>query len=219
MEQPMAKKTKMRLIRVGVPIVLLLAPILYFVHLELDLGSLIRTLPSDEEMIANFREHREDFEKLVKIYQYDSSARFDAFSLVPSPQVEAIMKRDNVDLLFSDLENWIPPDPYSEEARKQSLSSTKVGRNITGICFNYAHGPVRMGIDKFDHVRKGYYYAPVVPRIDKGRQYPAYELLHTPNHRVRLFKSLNKYPDSFLPGECYFRQIEPQWFIKLCRGE
>lgn len=200
-------------------ILLLIAPVLYFVHLELDLCSLIRSLPSDEKMIANFKEHREDFEKLVRIYQYDPSARFDAFSLVPTPQVEAIMKRANVDLLFSDLENWVPPDPYADEARERSLSSKKIGKNITSLCFDYAHDPVRMGINKFDHVRKGYYYTPIAPRIEKGRQYPAYELLCTPNHKMRLFKSLDNYPESFLPGECYFRQIESQWFIKLCRGE
>lgn len=218
MEQPMAKKTKMRLIWTGVIIVPLLAPILYFVHLELDLGSLIRTLPSDEKMIANFREHREDFEKLVKIYRYDSSVPFDRLCLNPTPDVEVIMKRAHVTGLCTDGYMWIPPDPYSEEARMRSIKRYAFGgpRDISGIFFSYDHGPVRIGTGKFDHVRKSYYYTPMIPRIEKGRQYPAYELLLTPVHRYRLFTSLNTYSD-LLPAECYFRQIEPQWFIELCR--
>jgi len=104
MEQQMAKKGKMWLIWAGMIILFLLSPVLYFVHMEIGLGSLIRTLPSDEKMIVNFREHREDFNKLVRIVQYDSSAKFEAFSLVPTPQIEMVMNRANVAQITSDLE-------------------------------------------------------------------------------------------------------------------
>jgi len=62
-----------------------------------DDAPFFRSLPSDEEMIANFRKHRADFERLVQIYREDLSVPNDEVGvLLPSAEVKKIMDRIRV---------------------------------------------------------------------------------------------------------------------------
>ncbi len=182
MEGTMEKKSKIRLFMTVLLIAALLVPVLYFLHIELDIWSYFRSLPKDEEMIARFREHREDFEKLVSIYKSDPSVRMEGLCLAVTPDVEIIVKRAGVSRICTEGYFWSQPDPYSEEARKKSISKYPlfVPRQASGIIFNTRDKTVRIGTDKINRVDKSYYYTPVVPTIEKGLRYPAYELLRTP---------------------------------------
>jgi hypothetical protein len=80
-----------------------------------------RFLPNDQEMIDHFLRHREDFERLVQIYREDPYLpNRSGIVWEPTPEIEAIMKRINVDILRTDWCVWLPPDPYSEDAKTQT---------------------------------------------------------------------------------------------------
>jgi hypothetical protein len=54
----------------------------------------LRSLPSDEEMIANFHKYRPEFERLVRTYREDMSVPTDFMGfLMPTADVKAVMNR------------------------------------------------------------------------------------------------------------------------------
>ncbi|MBM4328954.1 MAG: hypothetical protein FJ118_17545 [Deltaproteobacteria bacterium] len=182
-----------------------------------------RLLPTDEEMIAHFQKHRTDFERLVQIYREDPSlpnrwGMVDYHELHPKEQ--AIMARVGVNGMRGDWQSWVPPDPYSVEAQKQvatlglfreAQKGTSEGRKFSGVILSYAHPPViRLNAD-LAWVFKGYYYTPLVPKIENGR-------LKKPDGGERIFPTLNTYPSWLICGNCVLKQFEPQWFIRLCQG-
>jgi hypothetical protein len=134
-----------------------------------------RSLPSDEEMISHFYEHKEDFERLVRIYREDLSVPADVVGrLLPTPQVKALMNRIGVMEVNGDGSVWLPPYPYSNKpdavrrmARLMSRGCCE-RRLFSGIIFSYAHPPVKR-FRYLAYVYKGYYYTPFVPEVGRGR--------------------------------------------------
>jgi hypothetical protein len=72
----------------------------------------------------------------------------------------------------------------------------------------------------YGFIRKYYRFFPEVPRIENG------ELLGSmkPNgeyaslwNSSRVLPSLNRLSIPWKQYECVYRQIEPQWFIQMCR--
>jgi hypothetical protein len=187
-----------------------------------DLPALLRCPPSDEEMIANFRKHREEFERLADIYRADLSVPTYLSSLVPTPEIKAIMERINVDSVTGDREIWMPPDPYSKEpdflrntARLQAKGPIAETRKFSGVILRNSQG--RVISRTYGHpVYKQYYYYPFVPVIRNGKPIrPVASLKGFP----RLVPTLDTYPPDFKPGDCVCRQIEPHWFIEMCQGD
>lgn len=181
-----------------------------------DLPLLIRPLPSDEQMIANFREHRADFERLVRIYRDDLSIPSNVVGfLEPTPEIIGITRRIKVDLVRSDGMVWIPPKPYSNEP---SLSKQKAQlqfperRKFSGVKLEYAYGTVITY--HFGLISKNYYYIPVIPRISHGRLSLT---LSPPGGDPEIAETLNSYPAKFSQYDCLCKQIEPHWFIEMCR--
>jgi hypothetical protein len=181
-----------------------------------DLPLLLRPLPSDEQMIANFHQHRADFERLVQIYREDLSIPTDFILLQPTPQIKDLMARINVDSVEGDGMVWMPPDPYSTDPtfleRKYSFDHLPQRRNFSGVKLGYAYGTVityHLGL-----ISKNYYYIPLVPRVSDGQLVltasPAGGLPH-------VAETLNNYPSKFGLLECFCKQIEPHWFIEMCR--
>ncbi len=196
-----------------------------------DAKPYFRSLPGDEEMIANFYRHREDFERLVKIYREGPFlSNGDRYVFPPPSEVEAIMARINVSVMQGDGQHWVPPDPYSNTARKfiQKLWSARKlfnggleDRKYSGVQLSYRHERVhRTCVSWFNieqpRVWKGYYFTPFVPRKLDGclrTPGPAYwGLPHLPGMSV--FPTLNRYPSDLKNSSCY-RQFEPRWFISL----
>jgi hypothetical protein len=182
-----------------------------------------RSLPSDEEMIANFHEHRADFERLVQIYREDLSVPTLFIQLKPTPEVKAIMDRIHVGAVWGDGIIWLPPNPYSTEPsflkRRRSLHlklfsretrQSRETREFSGVMLYYIH-PTVMGFKYPLH--KKYYYVPFAPRVKKG------ELL-LPGGRgwACMAETLDSWPFDCRLSQCAYRQIEPHWLIGLCEG-
>lgn len=180
----------------------------------------VRRLPSDEEMIANFHKHRRDLERLVEIYRTAPPADIVHRCLSIKPETKALMERSNISLICSDNTIWIPPDPYSMDAKRDMTIEIKTklergdlaARKLCSIVLYYDHGTVVRLIDNLPRVRKVYYYTPMVPKVRNGR-------LVTPWYDRWLFPTLNRYPSELSPPYLAFRQIAAQWFIRLSHGE
>ncbi|AFM24975.1 hypothetical protein [Desulfomonile tiedjei] len=189
-----------------------------------DLPLLFRPLPSDEEMIANFQDHRTEFERLVWIYQQDSRVPVEFNSLIPTPEINTIMRRVNVSSVSADGYQWIPPDPYSRDIdiikRKSPKCFQRGGylhydaqsRKLSGVLLGYTYGK-KITIEG-NLISKKYYYIPFVPKVtNRNLSFPT-----TPMAGYnRITESLNNYPQEFGQYDCLYKQIEPHWFIVMCR--
>jgi hypothetical protein len=170
-------------------------------------------LPSDSELIAHFKTHRADFSELVAMYQkYGSTGRGEA----ENQRYAELLKRAGLTFLSEDGVIWLP-DPYSIEAAEKARAMNPFRA--------YAHHGVILRTDKLTPrlrvlVWKDYFYVPVVPRIEQGRLWWPRSPYSGDVHRsARVFDSLDVYPADWSqrrPAECVFRQIEPQWFLRLC---
>jgi hypothetical protein len=221
--RPLWKRALTGLAMVVVTAVTLYLGLAFFV-LFVDFGwEPFRSPPTDEEMIAHFHKHRADFEQLVQIYrEYRSLPNrggmvgFDE----PPPKIKAIMDRINVSGMEGDWEVWLPPDPYTEEARHEVKASGLLrkaqlghadGRKFSGVILRYAHQPVRRLEGHWPRVFKGYYYTPFPAKVEKG-------LLKKPERAEWIVPTLDTYPAKLIPGNCVYRQFEPQWFIRMCEA-
>ncbi len=85
----------------------------------------------------------------------------------------------------------------------------------------------------FGVIWKDYYFFPEVPRIENGKllsplsivgkgfpgaQFHEKAGVATTQDKHRVFPSLNRLPSHWKSFECVYRQIEPQWFIRMCNG-
>ena len=168
-------------------------------------------------MITHFLRHREDFERLVKLYRRDTRQ---GPVIRPTRKMKVIMKRINVDWIAPDFRIWMPPDPYSKEAHRKINRLNlqwKVNRGypearkFSGVILGYSHERV-IRLRDLSYVEKAYYYTPVVPQVEHG-------LLRDPIGNLRLFSTLNTYPPDLISGYRVYRQFEPQWFIRMCEHD
>ncbi|MFH0824443.1 MAG: hypothetical protein V2B18_16945 [Pseudomonadota bacterium] len=199
-------------------IVLLLSlPFLYAFFVP-DIPGCIRSLPSDEAMIENFRAHRDDFEKLAKTFREDPSA-FDYHpekGFIPTPEIKAIMDKLGVRKINRDGQAWLPPDPYSHDAfSKVFQAHGPFARKYSGVIFAVHKLVVRM--EYGDAVWKEYYYTPFVPRVRDGKL--SLPVLSQHYGNMRIYDTLNKYPPAFGRWDQVFRRIEPQWFIGMSQDK
>lgn len=89
-------------------------------------------LPTDEEMIQNFHDHRSEFEQLAHEYRnYRQSLEPNAPSYTQSEHAKSLMKASKVCCLRMGGGRWLP-DPYSARAAKFSwgLSSRSADPHI-----------------------------------------------------------------------------------------
>ena len=85
----------------------------------------------------------------------------------------------------------------------------------------------------FGVIWKDYYFFPEVPRVEngvllgplsivgkglRGSRFHEKEGVATTQDRDRVLPSLNSFPPDWKDFECVYRQIEPQWFIRMCNG-
>lgn len=181
----------------------------------------LRFLPSDEAMIANFHSHRADFERLVHIYRECPILPIRMGHVFEvTPEIRAIMRRINISGIDNDSRLWLPPDPYSDDVKqriksrglwKKLVRGRLEARQYAGVVLFYDHRTIRKWDSHFTSVYKAYYYTPAIPRIEEGY------LLQPERGRLRILPVLCKYPSDV--GEeygCVYRQIELQWFIRMC---
>jgi hypothetical protein len=58
----------------------------------------------------------------------------------------------------------------------------------------------------------------VSPKIFSDAQYYEKENVYIRQTRRRVLPTLNKRPENWEVYECVYRQLEPQWFLRMCNG-
>jgi len=185
--------------------------------------SAARELPSDAEMIAHFQTHRAEFEELVRLYQTDER-RNKVGNRQPfwTEQYTETLFRAGIRHLSEDGALWLP-DPYfvetAEKARAMDVFHAYAYHGITLYVENMKFSPSVRRL-----VWKDYFYVPVVPKVENGQLWwPRSRHGGDLNRSAPVFASLDDYPPDWLLDPprgrgCVYRQIEPQWFLSLCRS-
>ena len=194
----------------------------------------VNPLPSDEEMIAHFQEHRQDIETLIQAY-YNAPEPLPGQRRVQwdaSQEIQAIKRRAGVDRINHTMGYW-PPDPYSVEWAKKVDdidAGTAEGRHVLQqfealqvdmLDRRYGQRPLRYPADFL--IWKSLFYLPAVARTHEGKLWPPvssgprvfgrYE-----DDADRLLPDLTNYPPDWKKGECVYRQLDTHWFIRMCRA-
>jgi len=190
------------------------------------------SMVSDEEMIANFKSHREDFQRLTQLYLTEGhgNALMDfKWGEGVSSETLILLERTGVHQIdgtsFCGL--WLP-DPYSVETAKLAEKVDVLEVNpYEALIFEFTD-TLRHQVPSFRYfiVTKDLIYFPVEPRIENGELLWPVGLDGNYRHRAPVLPSLNKYPaiwerdrsGSYKFSRVY-RQIEPQWFIGMCRAK
>jgi len=195
-------------------------------------------LPSDEAMITNFKEHRADFVEAVRRYrEYPRPNDKDTSLWFKEGDTLEVYRRAGI----SRIESWTPvwlPDPYSPENYKKIDEEIKAHR---GFALAHKYGALeiipatpqpkdnpnwdwandrafRRNTLTHGVIWKDYNFFPEPPRIENDRLLGPISHLGTNYFKDRVLPSLNQIPPDWKSFECVFRQIEPQWYLRLCNG-
>lgn len=185
----------------------------------------MRSVPSDEEMLAHFQAHRSEMQALVDHYRsyswpLDGSERWEML-----PEVVDLLKRARIDYVAYELGTWLS-DPYSKESAQRLREMT----GTTSIRANHKQGTLKLDIQgkqtgvvwvRFGHsayVLKDFYNFPVAPRIDSGKLLLPFGLDGKPIGAYRVMDTLDRFPKDWSKGECLLRAIDEKWFLRLCWG-
>ena len=195
-------------------------------------------LASDEEMIANFKAHREDFQRLTQLYVAEGSCgELPAYyvgegksELRASPETRILLERTGIGRINGTPIGglWLP-NPYSIETAKNAQKYDSIPTNpFQALNFTFK-GPFRhvSASLRYRRVTKALFYVPVQPKIENGELLFPVGLGGNYQRRALVLPSLNSYPaiwerdrpDDFDRYQCVYRQIEPQWFIEMCRTQ
>lgn len=186
----------------------------------------VNPLPPDEKYIEIFQTHRADLETLIKAYYAAPEG-----TLWDSPQeIQKIKKKAGIHRI-DNRGHWMP-DLYSVETQRKLLqfdnAKTREGRFALR-----QHEALKMDIADSYHLvptprylsssllSKSLFYIPTVPKISGGKLWPPVSPPQSQDEYERsarrLLPSLTSYPDNWKDSECVYRQLEPQWFIRMCR--
>ncbi|MDE2599471.1 MAG: hypothetical protein KGL40_07595 [Rhodocyclaceae bacterium] len=187
---------------------------------------------SDEEMIADFQAHRADFEELVKRYrEYPRSPDKDTSLWFKDGDTLEVYKRAGIGYIdYSALHPWLP-NPYSVETGRLVDRLVKTAKSFD-LFFKYGMlqltpeaKPIawlrdrhRLNTLVYAVVWKDYYFVPEVPKVEYGELLGPADSRGEYSFRARVLPSLNHFPSHWKDFECVYRQIEPQWFIRMCNG-
>lgn len=194
-------------------------------------------LPSDEQMIANFKAHRADFVEAVRRYRdYPRQPDKDTSFWFKEGDTLELYKRAGIDGIDHSALNPYLPNPYSIET---AILVGEKTRNAKDFMIFFRYGVLRIkpaSTPRIDHpyqsddsgyrrntlvynvIWKDYYFFPEVPLIENGELLGPVNQKGEYTYRLRVFPSLNNFPNHWKDFECVYRQIEPQWFLRMCNG-
>ena len=176
-------------------------------------------LPSDEEMVEHFYEHRSEFEELVERYRSfepDETRIYDNWRF--QGDTPELMRRAKIVRITRTISLWPPfPEPYSKSA-EDKLHEVYL---IEPYFFN-RNGILDISLlPEKRYRRHGFYYPliwkrivffPGVPRIEGNNL-----ILPLDKYSRPIKKSLNSLSFDGV-DKCIYREIEGQWFLKICYG-
>lgn len=189
----------------------------------------VNPLPGDEEMIAHFNKHRDELETLVERYrEHDTSDREHLWSQLP--EIVQLRSRAGIERVAESGTIWLP-EPYSAESARQlkDLAATNGVRYIT-LMRRYGSLKIELEDPRFgmrpaivrtaiaSAIWKEYFFFPHAPKLERGRLWWPASVDGKLTRSERVFGTLNQYPPGWERGECVFRSIQPQWFIRMCWG-
>lgn len=196
---------------------LLIVGLLYWWHYN--------PLPSDEEMISHFHNHRVEIEELVKRFrEWEPSAEAPNWYVV---QDKALMEKAGVKYVDNNSPVWFP-NPYSKEAAKQFDESVRAGKVPSLNPFSTIVVELLDENDPKRHfakvltssglrlIFKDLVFMPEVVRIEGENLWLPAHVFFGVRSKMRIFPSLNSYPSNWTKGECVYRQFETHWFVRLC---
>jgi hypothetical protein len=187
-------------------------------------------LPSDGEMIAHFRAHRDEFEEVVRRYRNYPTVRNSSHSKwMEEGDTKALMDKAGIKYVDGGGHHVWLPNPYTLETAKKVDAIVRDPENKTFAIFDkygalriklspeeryFARNPPRMVV-----VRKDYYHIPELPRIEDGWLLGPVNREGKHFFRTRVVASTNWFPLTWeWPSDCVLRPIEPHWFLRLCTG-
>lgn len=221
-------------------------------------------LPSDEEMIENFKTHRSDFEEAVRRYrEYQFGNGKNESNWFQEGDTLNIFNRAGIHHIDDQLGIWLP-NPYAvETALKvdeifkefgEISAHDKYNQDFSRVMFYKKHSTLKIGPTKnprtgnpetdssvgysqvtifFGSIWKDYVYFPEAPKVENGwllyplqttlrksddTTYHEKEKVMTWQDKERVFSSLNSFPFHWRRYECIYREIEPQWYLRMCHG-
>lgn len=174
----------------------------------------INSLPHDEELITHFYKHRADIEELVHRYRdYVSPPGKEHGEWEKIGNTPSLLKQVGVRYVTPIHPTWLPA-PYSLEARQHDKGIVANRREAAQY-----HTLSLQPLDtRFYHniVWKDLVFMPVVPLIENNTLIGPIDQFGR-NSRYSVFPTLNNEPPNVERDTCAFRQIEPQWFVRMCR--
>jgi hypothetical protein len=185
-------------------------------------------LPPDQHLIDHFNAHRKDFEELVLLYQTDKrrvwrtvDANYQPFE---TSEYKDLLKKVGIHHLSNDGGLWVPSSYTVEGTRLAKTLDRARAFAYHGIFFNLNDDRYRrISLRVKAMVWKEYFFVPVPPRVEKGHLWwPISPVDGQLTRSARVLASLDDYPANWHPPrsenpwECVYRQIESQWFLKMC---
>ena len=226
-------------------------------------------LPSDEEMIENFKTHRSDFEEAVRRYrEYQFGNGKNESNWFKEGDTLDIFNRAGIHHIDDEVGIWLP-NPYSVETaiKKEKIlkelgeinARNRIEKNwdhqdFSSVMFFKKFSTLKIGPTKnprtgnpetdssvgysqvtifFGSIWKDYVYFPEAPKVENGwllyplqisskeysgATYHEKEGVATWRKNFRVFSSLNHFPFHWRRYECIYREIESQWYLRMCHG-
>lgn len=190
-------------------------------------------LPRDEELIAHFKAHRNQFEFLVRTYYTAPEPRAgqDRVLWDEPPAIQQVKNELSVDWIGPHGGYW-PKDPYTADAHERIIGvdqtksegrfATRQQESLKVIVFVDRAEALSLRFPGDAMIWKAFFHVPVQVRVSTGMIERPWEPREPrPNYGVwpmRVLDSLNGYPSGWEKGRCLYRQIEPQWFLMMCRA-
>lgn len=217
---------------------------LLYLYVDRDVTIFFNPLPSDEKMITHFQTHRAEFETLVKDFQlYTYYPERISFKSIPENSVRikktAILSLQKRGLWFPNTKVAWQYDMLLNKIKQRQIANNKLIRdrkrkrldllneNKSKFPYERYKGIVLTMMQTRSFSRpvlrwvglrqasKQYMYIPHNGATEDGllRQI---EFNGSDSLTYSIYDSLTSYPFFWATGECVFRQIEPQWFIRMC---
>jgi hypothetical protein len=181
-------------------------------------------LASDEEMIEHFKEHKAEFEEIVKRYRENNQTEWDNNSITKELlknlgiyQINPICDTDYYKCI------WLQ-NPYLIETAKKIESFTEYEK----IHLLTKYGMIRVELMPrhkywnsnlyYRAIRKDLYHIPEIPRLKNGKLLYPFNAIGQYSFNITILTSLN-YISPKWQDKCVLKQIDSQWFLRACTAK
>ncbi|MEL1264438.1 hypothetical protein [Pseudoxanthomonas putridarboris] len=177
-------------------------------------------LPSDEEMIGQYSQHKDEFHEVSRRYRdFEMAPAQSQGSWRNQPGTAELLKLTKIARIKPDIHTpYVPDDVLKKNGwtlQEDYLKSADpfAYMNKYGTLIVTPYPEERFFRDSVVHayVWKGYRNFPTEPRVHGGS-------IYWENGSARIVDSLDRFPRNWKTGECVYRKIDSTWYIHLCNG-